>query len=59
MANFQTLDGERLLQALKALEEAVFVEYGMISEPKPMTAKALREARTLMRESCRLASRAS
>ena len=41
---------------LKALEEAIFVEYGMISDPKPMTAKALREARTLIRESCRAAS---
>ncbi len=50
MARPQRLDPDRLLQALKDLEEAVFVDYGMMSDPLPRTAVALQEARVVIRE---------
>ena len=39
---------EALLEALKALEEAVFVDYAMTAEPLPATAAALRQAREVI-----------
>jgi hypothetical protein len=40
---------EALLEALEALEEAVFVDYAMAVEPLPRTAAALRQAREVIR----------
>jgi hypothetical protein len=42
------LELESLLEALKALEEAVFVDYAMTAEPLPRTAAALRQAREVI-----------
>jgi hypothetical protein len=51
MARPQRLHPDRrLLQVLKDLEEAVFEDYGMMSDPLPRTAAALQEARVVIRE---------
>jgi hypothetical protein len=39
-----------LLEALQALEAAVFADYGRVTDAKPKTAEALQDARATIRE---------
>jgi hypothetical protein len=46
----EPLEPESLLEALTALEAAVFVDYAMTADPLPRTAAALRQAREVIHQ---------
>jgi hypothetical protein len=48
------LEPESLLEALQALEAAVFVDYAMTADPLPRTAAALRQAREVIHRARRV-----